>query len=59
MVGNISLGEITGTGTEITKLMPFEIERKPFLRQHLMKADRRKLERRNATALSSLVLSAC
>ena len=59
MVGNISIGEITGTGTEITKLMPFEIKRKPFLRQRLMKADRRKLERRNATALSSLVLSAC
>ena len=55
MVGNISLGEITGTGTEITKLMPFEIERKPFLRQRLMKIDRRKLERRNATALSSLI----
>ena len=59
MVGNISLGKITGTGTEIPKLMPFEIERKLFLRQRLMKPDRRKLERRNATALSSFVLSAC
>ena len=37
MVGNISLGERAGTGTEIPKLMPFEIERKPFLRQRLMK----------------------
>ena len=32
MVGNISLGEITGTGTEITKLMPFELERKTFFK---------------------------
>ena len=43
------------TGIDITKLMPFEIERKPFLRQRLMKSDRRKLERGNPTALSSVV----